>query len=171
VGIKGGVPVTDITEAQNYGGGGSINRNVPHRWTVGPMLEVDLPANFGVEVNALYRKVGLESFNPSLPPAFEMIRMEASDSLWDFPVLGKYRFSGELVRPYVGGGWTYRRLGDLVRFHSGSHGVVVGAGATIKAAVLRISPEFRYTRWPGNDILEPLKTRANQAEILVGLTF
>ena len=170
-GVQGRHTLTEITEAQTVGGR-TIIRNRPHQWTVGPMVKVDLPANLGIEFNALYRKIGYEyQTNRNPLSTSETVFTNVSDSVWDFPVLAKYRFPGDIARPYLGGGWTYRRLGDLLRFNSGSHGVVVGAGATIRATMLRISPEFRYTRWPENSALEPLKTRANQAEFLVGVTF
>jgi hypothetical protein len=72
----------------------------------------------------------------------------------------------------VGGGWTYRRLGELLRLpESSSNGTVVSAGVRIGAKLIKISPEFRYTHWPNPDIQPGFRTRKNQFEALVGVTF
>lgn len=159
VGVKAGVPVTDVTETINNA---VVSKNLPSRWTIGPMLEVDLPGGLGVEVDALYRRVGYEA---------NAGRGQFSDGLWDFPLMAKYRFPGVRVRPYIGGGWTYRRLNDLLRFSSSSNGFVGAAGVRIKLPLVKISPEFRYTRWANEDIQPGFRTKKDQAEILVGITF
>jgi hypothetical protein len=76
-GLKAGVPFTEITRTTHSG---AILVNLPSRWTVGPMVELDLPFGFGVEVNALYRRVGYESDGMFSEP-----NREFRDSLWDFP--------------------------------------------------------------------------------------
>lgn len=141
-GIKVGMPLTDITKTQNLGGR-TINRNVSHRWSIGPVVDVDLPANLGVEMNALYRKVGFEfSTNRNPISVSEAPFIEASGTVWDFPVIVKYRFPGDIARPYVGGGWTYRRLGDLLRFGSSNNGAVAAGGVRLHTPLVKISPDF-----------------------------
>jgi hypothetical protein len=57
--------------------------------------------------------------------------------------------------------------------HKNIAGLVFSAGLEFGGA-LRIAPEFRYTRWLMNNIpdaLPNLSTQANQAEILVSITF
>ncbi len=128
------------------------------------MVELDLPKGLGVELDALYRRVGVGY------PARGTT--EFHDGLWDFPVLAKYRFPGVGFRPYVGGGWTYRKLNDLLREPaSSSNGGVVAAGIRLAFGPIRISPEFRYTRWPAKDFQPEFRGRKNQFEFLVGLTF
>jgi len=166
VGVKAGVPLTDVTETI---GGGAVLRNLPSRWTLGPMVELDLPLGFGVEVDALYRRVGYEGPAGRGPLAGEV--GEFKDGLWDFPVIAKYKFPGAVGRPYIGGGWTYRRLNELLRFTSSSNGFVLAAGVRINAPALKISPEVRYTRWANDDIQPGFRTNRNQTEILVGITF
>ena len=48
-----------------------------------------------------------------------------------------------------------------------------GAGLDIKALILHISPEIRYTRWTAQyfNLSGVLDSNQNQAEVLVGITF
>jgi hypothetical protein len=51
-------------------------------------------------------------------------------------------------------------------------GVVVGGGVEISAALMRISPEVRYTHWASQHFAGYLiNSNANQAEFLLGITF
>lgn len=58
-----------------------------------------------------------------------------------------------------------------------SSGLVVGGGLEIKAGVLKVSPEFRYTRWLNRAFSAYFshgffaESAQNQAEILVGITW
>jgi hypothetical protein len=162
LGVKGGMPLTDVTEAI---GNSTLFDNVPYRWTLGPMVELDLPAGLGVEFNALYRKVGYEAFPSAANP------VKNTGSLWDFPLIAKYKFKGTLARPYIGAGYTYRRISDILDPLSSQNGFVVSGGVRINVLFLKISPEFRYTRWNTPDVQPAFRTSNNQAEILVGLTF
>jgi hypothetical protein len=162
-GLKAGAPLNDLTET--FSTGGNTLGNLPSHWTVGPMIELDLPLGLGVEFDALYRRVGYHRFsNPG--------EGDVKGGLWDFPLLAKYKFPGHTFRPYVGLGWTYRHLSDLLNdFSSGSNGVVFAGGVRIDARILKISPEFRYTRWTDKSASDSFKTNPNQAEILIGFTF
>jgi hypothetical protein len=166
VGVKAGVPLTDVTETV----GAPALTNLPSRWALGLMVDVDLPLGLGVEVDALYRRVGYEGpAGPGTLPRTEETR-EFTAGLWDFPVIGKYRFRGIPAQPYLGAGWSRRKLGDLLRIGSGADGVVLAAGLRINA-VLKISPELRYTRWTGQDVQPGFRAARNQAELLVGFSF
>lgn len=159
-GLKAGTPLAAITEG--FSSGGFIILNRTFWWTLGPTVEVDLPLRFGLEFDALYRRVGYDGAGGR----------ELSGNVWDFPLLAKYRFTGGSVQPYVGGGWTYRRLGDLLRLpESSSNGGVVAAGLRIGSKSIKISPEFRYTHWPNQDIQPGFRTRKSQFEAMVGVTF
>ena len=153
-GLKGGVPFNDLVES-----GGRIS-NLSSRWTLGPMLELDLPLGLGVELNALYRRVGYSDVQDNTAGA------------WDFPLLLKYRFPGIVARPYVSGGWVFRNIGDIPRLSAGSNGVAFGGGVRFSLPVIQISPEFRWTRWEDTQAgpAAVLGSR-NQYEVLVGLTF
>jgi hypothetical protein len=167
-GLKAGVPLTDLTKVSSNGA--NTLGNLSSHWTFGPMIELDLPLGLGVEFDALYRRVGYERVGglPSPPPQLG----EFKDGLWDFPLLAKYKFPGHTLRPYVGVGWTYRHLNDLLNsLSSGSNGFVLAGGVRIDARLLKISPEFRYTHWSNKDVVDTFQTKNNQAEILVGFTF
>lgn len=165
VGVKAGAPLADVTEtvgARNW-------NNLPSHWVLGLMLDVDLPADLGIEFNALYRRVGYEGATLDQTPA---LRWKARDEVWDFPLIAKYRFPGAVVRPYAGAGWSFRKLNDLVRLGSGSSGFVLSGGLRADVLVLKLSPELRYTRWTGGEDVRPVfRARKNQVEFLVGITF
>lgn len=168
-GLKGGVPLTDVTETVNNA---AARTNLPSRWTLGPMIDLDLPAGLGAEFNALYRRVGYETpVRTGDPSGPANQTTEHTGGFWDFPLIAKYHFSGVLARPYVGGGYVYRHLNDLVSAASGSNGFVLSGGVRISAPLMRIAPEIRYTRWDNPDIQPAFRTKKNQFEILVGLSF
>ena len=105
----------------------------------------------------------------------------------------KYRVPGELVRPFLSAGLSYRRLarfkaalgsGRLVR-----HGVGDGSAAGIDRKTasgqrsagdwscrcpVRICSEMRYTRWGSSSFrsaLGGLASQLNQADFLLGIMF
>lgn len=165
VGVKAGAPLADVTETV----GTRDWTNWPSHWVLGLMVDVDLPADLGIEFNALYRRVGYEGATlDQVPP----LRWKARDEVWDFPLIAKYRLPGAVVRPYVGAGWSFRKLNDLVRLGSGSNGFVLSGGFRANVLVLKLSPELRYTRWTGGKEVQPVfRARKNQVEFLVGITF
>lgn len=163
-GLKFGVPLTDAASVQSpnpldYTSGTG-------RWTLGPFVEVRLPANFGVEVDALYR-----SFD------FRSTQDGTSVGEWDFPVLAKYRFLPGPVRPYIEGGLVFNHLtvSDITELnHQSSFGIVLGAGLDIHAVFLHISPEIRYEGFALKNLTAPLgalQSNRNQAMVLVGFSF
>ncbi len=153
-GLKGGMPLNDLVESD-----GRVT-NLPSRWTLGPMLEVDLPVGLGIEFNALYRRIGYNDL------------LDNTAGAWDFPLLLKYRFPGIVARPYVAGGWVFRNIGDIPRLSAGSNGVAFSGGVRFSIPVIQISPEIRWTRWQDAQAgpAAVLGSR-NQFEVLVGLTF
>jgi hypothetical protein len=166
VGLKGGVPLADLTEtvsAPNF-------RNLPPRWTLGLMVDVDLPLRLGIEVDALYRRAGYE-YPARVPLGTPPQTSQVKEGFWDFPVIAKYRFGSGAVRPYLGAGWSYRKLSDLLRPASSSNGFTVAAGVAVRALVVRLAPEFRYTRWGSGDPGPDFRAARNQAELLVGFSF
>ena len=54
-------------------------------------------------------------------------------------------------------------------------GMVFGGGVEFKIKRLRISPEFRYTRWGSENFRDPvrslLRTNRNQGDFLLGILF
>lgn len=167
VGVKAGAPLNSLTETVAAPG----LKNLPSHWTLGFMVDVDLPLGLGVEVDALYRRVGYEGPAGSGTLPRDIRPAEFTGGLWDFPVIGKYRFRGVPASPYLGAGWSHRRLNDLLRPTSGSDGFILAAGLRLNAVVIRISPELRYTRWKAPDAVSGFRASPNQAELLVGFSF
>ncbi len=196
-GAKVGVPLSETFETGSFFtldfGEGSTSAT--RRYTVGPTVELKLVHNFSVEFDVLYNPVGFDDLTKS--GGLEYIHTRTTAKSWEFPILGKFRFSRlPILRPYVDGGISFRRVSGVsstmaqyagslafeVRSSTGttsetldnrsSRGVVVGAGMVIHAWLLHISPEIRYTRWGADQNLDPLLySNQNQVDLLLGVTF
>jgi opacity protein-like surface antigen len=184
IGVKGGVPFTDFTNAVSSG---SFNYTAStQRYIVGPMLELRLPFGLGVEFDALYRRfhwTGISTLGSNVVTAV------TDSNAWEFPLVAKYKFHGGPARPYIEGGVAWDTLQGLktsvlsstgiaasspVRQKSTVAGFVMGAGLDIHAIFVHISPEIRYTRWGAEHFLDPnggFHSNQNQAEFLIGITF
>lgn len=159
-GVKGGLPLSDAFAVP----GAEYTADKP-AYTVGPFLEIRLPARFAIETGALYE--GLEfRYNVGRPGLGGEIS-KTTASTWQFPLLLKYRFTGGVIRPFVSGGVAAYRVGSIetlgetisqlpseVRtalsrvgnsFVNG--GGVVAGGVEFKLGPLRIAPEVRFSRW------------------------
>ena len=193
-GIKGGLPMNDFLDAasnQNFRFDTTTNRYI-----VGPMVELRLPFGLGIELDALYRHFGYNSFSTTSGITTTVTDARTSSSAWEFPLVGKYKFKGiPLLRPYVEAGVSWNRLSGLTqdvkttvagitRSSSTStppelnqettRGFVMGAGVDIKALFIHISPEIRYTRWGAKHFLDTnggFGSNQNQAEFLIGISF
>lgn len=176
MGVKGGVLLTDPLST-GQGGSGGVSHDV-RRYLVGPTAELHLPFGFSVEVDALYRPLNYTD-NPISFPVFPLINSPVAHtgSDWQIPLLAKYEFhKGIVVHPFVDGGVTYRRVSfsNVQLADANTAGITLGGGLTFKLLFLRLSPEFRYTRFP-TDVFGPnfsyVHSTSNQADFLVGLTF
>jgi opacity protein-like surface antigen len=190
-GLKAGVPLTDFVDTVQSPRFG-FNSNTK-RYIVGGTAELRLPFGLGIEVDALYRRLNYEG-NGTLLDVITNNR--TTGNAWEFPLLVKYRFpSKPFVRPFVDAGVAWDTLSGLTQSvtrtistgrvtttSSGAAelqkrtttGFVVGAGLEVKAILLRLSPEIRYTRWGARHFADPnglLESNRNQAEFLLGITF
>lgn len=162
VGAKIGVP---LSESFVDDGGKFTYSHSTGRYIVGASAEVRIPfIGLGVEADALYRRYNLGG----------------GVNEFEFPILVKYRFPGLIVHPFVDAGPTFNYVSDPglfgVRLHQSSAGVAIGGGLEIKALIVRVSPELRYTHWRNRNIdLGPvnggLSSSQNQLEFLVGIRF
>jgi opacity protein-like surface antigen len=191
VGIRGGLPLTDFFEDVNSGN--FVLTSTTHRYIVGPSVELRLPAGFGLEFDALYRRL---NYNSSFNLVDVFTNNRTTGNAWEFPLLAKYRLPTPLIKPYIDAGVAFDTLSGLKQTvvstiapnrqtttttsnpselsNSTTTGFVIGFGAEIKAVVLRISPEIRYTRWGSSHFKLPngsALSNQNQAEFLVGFTF
>lgn len=185
-GIKAGIPLTDFL---NAAGNGMFDYTAPmQHYIVGGVAELRLPKGFGIEVDALYRRLQYTG-SGNLVDVF--VTSHTSGSNWEFPVLLKYRFHFPIVKPYVDAGVAWDTLAGLKQtvtsvslappgsspqelLRNTTMGFVIGGGIDIHAVVMHISPELRFTRWSSAQIGNSgglLNSNLNQAEFLVGFTF
>jgi len=188
-GVKAGLPVTSLIDTVS-----SFSTTVSsqtHSYIVGPTVEVRLPAGFGVEFDALYRRF---SYNANSPSVSTYLNIRTTGSDWEFPLLIKKRFASGPIRPFLDAGVSFSKLSGLeetvvsvVNTVSGNNnpaalkhdfatGFVIGAGLDLHL-LLHITPEVRYTRW-GREHFDAtigpgasLNSTQNQAEFLLGITF
>ena len=189
-GVKGGLPVTD---AFTTGRGGPLGFfSGVNRYTVGPTVEFHLPAGLSIEFDALYRRLNYGS-DAVFPTTVTATRVTANS--WEFPLLLKGRLGVGPVHPFIAGGASFQHLSDITRidefFEGGARrvtetgrpaelqnrfnaGFVIGGGVELRGGGLRLSPEFRYTRWGWDnfrDVGGLLRSNQDQAAFLLGLTF
>ena len=176
VGVLGGAPFNDVTKNTVIGGLSSIPKS--SNFTVGPVLQVNLPASFRVEVDALFRPYRFDFASIPFRPTTTQVRAQQ----WRFPVLLQYRFGGALVRPYIGGGLSFGHLGGIsdaaksvaasgpgALVHQNDASPVIGAGLDLGIPLIRISAEIRYTRQTVSYFSN--FSNLNLTEILVGIHF
>ena len=105
-GIKGGVPLISSANSNDES----------HRYLVGPSIELRLPANFAVEVDALYQRTGssysygIGDFAQGVPTQvyYSASSERQRGNYWQFPILGKYylKSAGSAWRPFVATGYA-----------------------------------------------------------------
>ncbi len=168
IGIKAGVPLNDALTLKPSNTLQYLQDT--HRYTVGPYVELRLPANLVIEVDALYRSYEFQRVIP--------LTARQSVSSWEFPVLGKYKLFGGPIQPYIEGGVSFSRLSDIPNIaeviHRNNYGVVIGGGLELHLGKLRITPEVRYNGWVYRGLEGPLgqlRSNRNQAAVLVGFGF
>jgi hypothetical protein len=187
VGIMAGTPLSQSTSSALVGtraGSGLSTLNV-RRYTLGPTAEIRVWREVSVEVNVLYKRLDRTEhrfFNPSVG---NITRLTAN--AWEFPLLLKHSFRANSYRSFVFAGGVFRRLDtakasderftggfdpprSVVRYETNldlkQGGYVAGGGVRISVlGPLKITPEFRYTRWTSGTLFP---TR-NQVEFFLGL--
>lgn len=184
IGVIGGARTTDDVNT-------SFITPESRRYVVGPSVELALPLNFALEVDALYRR---QRYGYHAPPIIGLsgiyTESERANS-WEFPILLKYKLRVPVVKPFVEAGFAPRRITgtaadtnvvfnatgpDFASFvntkvDSTSLGIVAGGGVQFSIGRLRISPEARYTHWTSAIVLGPIGAvgSQSQADILVGI--
>ena len=172
--------VAGFASAQPFGAGFKVGlplngmmpssiQNAPIRYTVGPYVELRLPARMAVEVEALYRSYDFLGSDPL------SASVGASASSWEFPVLIKHRFAAGPVRPYFDAGVSFSRLSDIrlqTLNHRSNYGVVIGGGLEFNLFLIKVSPEVRYTGWVLRNLdAASVQSKRSQVSILFGFGF
>jgi opacity protein-like surface antigen len=184
-GVKGGVPLTDalhVLDRSRY-----LSNKAP--FVIGPAVELRLFAGLSAEANLLYRRVEYTSTTQATP----QVVSRTTGQTFEVPVLAKYRVPGELFRPFVSAGLSYRRLARFEqRLSTGgisgtvqvskppeltnrsTSGATVAGGLEVSLPLIRVSAELRYTRWGSSSFrsaLSGLASQLNQADFLLGILF
>jgi len=161
VGLKLGATLTNAVSSVE-------SASIPNsaNFIVGPYLELRLPWGFSVEGDALYF------------PGLYSNAAGGGGSVWQFPILAKFKFFNGPVRPYVEGGPAFSHVSDVKELpdllHNSNYGITLGAGVEIKVLALRIAPEIRYNGFVFTNVesLEgSFKSNRNEGVFLVGFGF
>jgi hypothetical protein len=138
----------------------------------GAMIELQLPGRFSVEGDVIYEP--LKSISRTVvvgtpAPGFLPGSSEYASPEWKFPVLAKYRFHRERLKPLIELGPSFR----LPEGQSGfSHyGATAGFGFEPRMRKLKIAPVLRYTRWGPEKLPEFAYEIRNQLEFLTAFSF
>jgi opacity protein-like surface antigen len=189
IGVKGGVPITDAVNTAK--GNNAQYFTDTKRYLVGPTVEFHLPARFSIEIDALYKRIGYQ-YEASGP----LVTSRTVANSWEFPALVKFEIVPGPVRPFVDLGVSVRHLSGIKQVRQAISGATLsqveisnpiefnkqndvgltgGFGIAFKMGPVRISPEFRYTRWGGESLRDPinalLRTNRNQGDFMLGFTF
>jgi len=181
VGVIGGVALTDAFGHESTGfiigpNGGiqpmlSRSYSTLKDYAIGPTLEVGLPwRDLAVEIDALYRPMNLTMAGVNPDGSLNSIS-PATVVTWELPALAKYRFGSRSVKPFIEAGPSFRVSGNLNGASPSVYGGTAGIGIETNFRNLRIGPVVRYTHWAADPDFTSSRTKRNQVELLVGLSF
>lgn len=180
-GVIGGVALTDAFGHESTGftigpGGGvepmrSRSYSTLKDYVIGPTLEVGIPwRGLSVEIGALYRPMNLTIAGRRPDGSLHSIS-PATVVTWQFPALAKYRFGSRPLKPFIEAGPSFRVTGNLNNATPSAYGGTAGLGVEAQLGRLKIGPVVRYTHWAADADFAGSRTKRNQAELLVGLSF
>ncbi|HEY7304147.1 MAG TPA: hypothetical protein VH601_08545 [Bryobacteraceae bacterium] len=165
IGVKGGVPFTDILKLEDIITTPATVLNRSTDYLIGPVVELRIPFGFAFEVDGIYRSAEYHLTTND-------ITIDAHS--WEIPYLAKFRFPIPLLKPFVSAGGAYRSFTDLPgNIVTPTHNAfVLGGGLELRISRLRLSGELRWLRWnnpPDNGNV--VRLDQNQGEVLFGLVF
>lgn len=181
-GVIGGVALTDAFGGHESTGftigpsGGvepmrSRSYSTLKDYVIGPTLEVGLRCRgLSVEIDALYRPMNLTMAGVRPDGSLHSIS-PATVVTWQFPALAKYRFGSRPLKPFIEAGPSFRVAGNLNDAAPSAYGGTAGLGVEAQLGRLKIAPVVRYTHWAADADSAGSRTKRNQAELLVGLSF
>jgi hypothetical protein len=196
-GIQGGAPVSP--HSQDFGQGcfdrGPLicgpNAFFMKPYAIGPVIDVNLPANVSVELGFLYERFHKDVAHGLTAPHGGPVNFGQKYSVsadgWLFPFLLRYAFGTPRLAPFVDAGATLRHLGAFegqgiqldfflqpqaapVRVESGRDldaAVTAGGGVRWRMGAIDVAPEVRFLHWT-SAYYQPAR---NQAMLMLGLTF
>ena len=181
-GVIGGAALTDAFGHENSGfvflpGGGGIQPTRSRAYStlkdyaIGAMVDVGpLWRGLSVEIDALYRPMNLTMAGVRPDGSLHSIS-PATVVTWELPVLAKYRFGSGSVKPFIEAGPSFRSSGNLNDAEPSTYGGTAGLGVETRFLKLRIAPVLRYTHWAADPDFATSRTKRNQVEALIGLSF
>lgn len=191
VSVKGGLTTSGWFDSSDAGRESAVDRS--SNFIGGPAAEIRFLNTFGVEADALYRKLGRDASGGITGGTWSE---RERGSLWEFPVLAKVRlWRVAQFRPFFGAGATFHRLrsdldysreelrqqpdgsvitvrttGTMDMSENGS-GFTMAAGIERPIAPWRLSIEGRYTRRDEEPSCGARCRKPNQFVIMVGFGF
>lgn len=125
VGIKAGVPLTDLVRTGSGTGSGDVPPSTQTKhYTIGPVVDIGLPHGFGVEFGAMYKRFDQQSLAVTTTgfiiideetsyPIQQTAGISAVGQSWEFPLAVQYRFFKSAIHPYVEGGVSLNHLSNV----------------------------------------------------------
>ena len=167
VGVKGGVPFTDILELGDIIATPTTALNRSSDYLIGPVVELRVPFGFALEVDGIYRSAEYQATDSTGTTT----TLDAHS--WEIPYLAKFRFPIPLLKPFVSAGGAYRSFTDLPKdIVTPTHNAfVLGGGLELRISRLRLSGELRWLRWNSPPNTNVVRLDQNQGEVLFGLVF
>jgi hypothetical protein len=164
LGVKGGVPITDIWETTSLiTNPSSLTRS--SEYLIGPVVELRVPFGFALEVDGIYRNA---EYNLTVPN----VTTGLNGSAWEMPYLAKFRFPIPLLKPFISAGGAYRTFTDLPANVTPAHNAfVLAGGLELRISKVRLSGEIRWLRWGEPSSSAGVRLTQNQGELLFGLMF
>jgi hypothetical protein len=162
VGVVVGATVTpDLrTESAPFPIRGSFG-STPAGFLLGAMVEVAVARGVFIEGDAIHQPITL---------TYGGRNEDGSINTWNFPVLGKYKFSTHGMKPFLEAGPAFR--GAKALLGSSPYGVTAGVGIEKRLWRLAIAPSVRYTHWgPNSSSFGSFGPFQNQVAVLAGVSF
>jgi hypothetical protein len=136
----------------------SVSTPGPDSFLIGPSLEIQLPLNLSLEVDAIRRPIP-EGGYWTAPPGTTLTATQSAalaalnavpsgppDITWDFPLLAKYKFRLPVAAPFAELGPSFRLPQEINGGNLSTHGVTAGLGVEARLLHLNVAPELRFTR-------------------------
>lgn len=148
----------------------------PRSFIAGPTVEVKLPRQFSVEVDAIHRP--LKSASKTIlsgGSTFNAFNSIATLTSWQCPVVAKYKFSfpfGEhFPKLFAEAGPSFRLPQQINFSFLSNYGFTGGLGLHTQVRAFKIEPVIRYTHWGADNPRGDSQVFRNEASFLVGFSF
>ena len=150
---------------------------------IGPSLEIQLPLDLAVEIDALRRPIpeisywtvpGGTALTPSQTAALNALNAASQSSTpvtWVFPLLAKYRLLLSRAEPLVELGPSFRLPEELNGGHLSTYGITGAVGIEVHLLRIRIAPQVRFTHWASDSPAGSTRFNPSQLEFLTAFSF